>query len=407
MKSSSNIMNNTETKYLPLLFKLNDVNIDFLNIFNTDKKDQKKSKDTADVKLSSTMMLPLITLGFHHFIRRTRNSMVITKKQDFSNDIYYIVNKFECNIPNYDENIDKVALEYFNALEINNELLLSHDIYIFWEILILFKLSDYKSFTVINNHNNDLDKFKIAIHNYYKKILNIDAPNISEIDADIVLGNDKLENLELDDNYEEQKSYYLLLSEIISMLKCQNENGSFILKIFDIFTMPTVKLLYILCSLYKECYIYKPYFSRSSSTEKYIICKYYKYNKANKQIKSCISSLSKCSDILKSNNIYDIYPDLMIPHAFLYNIKFINIKIANVQQIVINQIIKYITQGNYYGDKYHSYREQQIESIRWWSKTFFPLVDSMINKEEIQSMLNFIEEKNNVELSRFISALLI
>ena len=43
---------------------------------------------------------------------------------------------------------------------------------------------------------------------------------------------------------------------------------------------------------------------------------------------------------------------------------YLNISIANKQQIMINKIVKYIKENNYYGEKYHNYRNDQIESTK-------------------------------------------
>ena len=51
--------------------------------------------------------------------------------------------------------------------------------------------------------------------------------------------------------------------------------------------------------------------------------------------------------------------------------RYINIEIANKQQIMINKIVVYIKENNYYGDKYHQYRESQIDATKWWINNYF------------------------------------
>ena len=106
--------------------------------------------------------------------------------------------------------------------------------------------------------------------------------------------------------------------------------------------------------------------------------------------------------------IYDIYPKLILPHDFLDKIKFINIKLANLQQIMINEIIKYIKENNYFGDKYHEFREKQIEATNWWVKMFFPPSDNLYkkNKEELNKLLLNTIEKYEIELQKFSSELI-
>ena len=76
-----------------------------------------------------------------------------------------------------------------------------------------------------------------------------------------------------DFNNKEQLHYFLILNEIFSAVYLQKPGGSYILKVFDIFTETSVHLLYLLNTLYSEVYIYKPKTSRPTNSEKYIVCK--------------------------------------------------------------------------------------------------------------------------------------
>ena len=77
-------------------------------------------------------------------------------------------------------------------------------------------------------------------------------------------------------------------------------------------------------------------------------------------------------DFQKRNEyLQDIFPNLELPEDFVNKMIYINIEIANKQQIMINKIVVYIKNNNYYGDKYHEYREKQIEASNWWIKTYF------------------------------------
>ena len=58
----------------------------------------------------------------------------------------------------------------------------------------------------------------------------------------------------------------------------QKMGGHFVLKIFDIFEDCTIDILYLLNTFYEKVIIMKPYTSRYANSEKYIICKYFKYD---------------------------------------------------------------------------------------------------------------------------------
>ena len=209
-----------------------------------------------------------------------------------------------------------------------------------------------------------------------------------------------------DINFQEQEGYKLILGEIVAALNVQAKDGNFVLKIFESFTLPTIKLLYILTSFYNETYIYKPSFSRPSDSERYLICKGFKYDQKkdsillDKRIKSLQNILEKMNTL---KFIYDIYPNLQVPQSFINKIKFINIKIANPQQIMINEIIKYIKENNYFGDKYHTFRENQIEATKWWVNNFYPPSKNLFekNKDDLQKMIDSILYKYSVEQEKF------
>jgi 23S rRNA U2552 (ribose-2'-O)-methylase RlmE/FtsJ len=76
-----------------------------------------------------------------------------------------------------------------------------------------------------------------------------------------------------DFNNKEQLHYILFLTEIIYGITLLKENGNFLIKFFDTFTDTSLDLLWLLSSCFREMYIYKPYTSRPTNSEKYIICK--------------------------------------------------------------------------------------------------------------------------------------
>jgi len=205
-----------------------------------------------------------------------------------------------------------------------------------------------------------------------------------------------------DENYQEQEAYMLILGEIIAALNVQAKNGHFVLKIFESFTMVTIKLIYILLLFYEESFIYKPYFSRDSNSEKYLVCKNFKFEQDSTKLKDILQKLEEVLQNMETNKfVRDIFPNLEIPIEFINKIKYINIQIVNTQQIMINKIIKYIKENNYFGEKYHSYKENQIKANKWWVDKFF------IN--EIKDYSTFLEERinfNDSEETLFLNKLI-
>jgi len=135
-----------------------------------------------------------------------------------------------------------------------------------------------------------------------------------------------------DFNNQEDISFKLILSQVFYALIMQKKGGHFVLKIFDVFKIKTVEVIYLLCNLYENVFIFKPNTSRSANSEKYIICRNYKNN--NKRI---ISNIIENFDIL-INQVESIHS--------LFNIQFNQLFITKLQEI--NAI----------------YGQQQLENIK-------------------------------------------
>jgi len=413
-----------------------------LLIFNLSKNDKSnRILESEELTLYSPFKShPQFKLGYHHFIDRTREALNITKKLDTKNEFYYVVNEFETTIQDYDEHIENLSKIYFN----DNKLVFGRDFYKFWELLFIFNIID-KNTKTITNITNDASDCLDSIVYYSEKILYIDSSKfqinnvivnqekefqfdknkqnqflnkITKKDdymnpakfikankqSDIIIANS--ENIYSSINSKEDESYKLLLGEILVILKSLNKNGHIILKVNDTFTSVTIKLVSLLTTLFDEIYIYKPLLSRLSDSEKYIICKKYKYDFSDKVAKKLSEMIEKIMKNIDSNEfLNDIFLDVEIPAELQNDFKFINTKFVNQQQILINEIVKYIKENNYFGDKFHESKNKQIEATKWWIKMFYPPSNNIYqtNKEIIDKLLKTTIDKNNQEKEKFLS----
>jgi 23S rRNA U2552 (ribose-2'-O)-methylase RlmE/FtsJ len=153
---------------------------------------------------------------------------------------------------------------------------------------------EYKIFTI--SLNRDLSQYRsYNLPSYNKSILNKhisivygrdntgDINNLDNIDwiANKSGGSNKFFLITADGGFDEgndfnnkeQLHYFLILNEIYSAITLQKRGGSFILKVFDIFTETSIQLLFLLNTLYDSIFVYKPKTSRPTNSEKYIICK--------------------------------------------------------------------------------------------------------------------------------------
>ena len=167
----------------------------------------------------------------------------------------------------------------------------------------------------ITNDGNLFKKDNL-IH-YYENMFN---------SIDLVTGDGGFD-FSIDFNNQETNSFKLILVQFIYAISIQKKGGTFILKIFDIFTLPTIELVFILSSIYESVYICKPNTSRIANSEKYLVCKNYKHNK--NITKFFINNFDNLFN--NNNNIYSLL-NITIPYLFISKLEEYN-AIYGQQQI--------------------------------------------------------------------------
>ena len=72
---------------------------------------------------------------------------------------------------------------------------------------------------------------------------------------------------------QERNVMHLIFSQLCFALVMQEKGGTFILKVFDLFSKASVDILHLLSAFYEEVSISKPNTSRYGNSEKYVVCK--------------------------------------------------------------------------------------------------------------------------------------
>ena len=171
------------------------------------------------------------------------------------------------------------------------------------------------------------------------------------------------------ENLQEQEAYKLIFSQIVTALKLNKKGGNFVLKIFDTYTTVTLKYLELLKSLYKEVYITKPFTSRISNSEKYVVC----INLINKVSAADIKKLEEMITLINKNdnyNMIEVFSDYNIDDKSIQLYKKINIELYNKQYVGMNNILTFVNLDNYNGVEYHNFLDKQIAASVYWNNTF-------------------------------------
>jgi len=125
-------------------------------------------------------------------------------------------------------------------------------------------------------------------------------------------------------NGQEIDSYRIIFSEIFVSFLLLEKGGNFVCKFFDIFTLFTIKMLYVLINCFEKVYITKPKTSRQANSEKYIVCK--GFIGINKEMEKCIYKLfNKMENLVNLNNNFVLdFENLNITNNFIKKINNIN-----------------------------------------------------------------------------------
>ena len=184
---------------------------------------------------------------------------------------------------------------------------------------------------------------------------------------------------------QEQLSYKLIFCEVVSAIATLKIGGNFILKIFDIFTNFNIKLIYFLTTLFIDgVYIMKPFTSRPSNSEKYIVCK--KFKGIEQTYLNKLYTIIDDWDKLTKNNkfVYDIF-DINVPDKFEKSIQSYNIYIVTNQLKNILKTLSYIKLNLNYRSLDVLKQEQSIISLLWCKKYN---IDININSRYLNKKLN-------------------
>jgi len=183
-----------------------------------------------------------------------------------------------------------------------------------------------------------------------------------------------------DFNKQEQVAFRLIFTQVLYALVMQKKGGHFVLKIFDIFEYGTIDILYLLSTFYEKVVLMKPYTSRYANSEKYVICKKFKYDNISDLHKKFIGILSFFNgfdfDKYKINSILDV----PIQNYYINSINEINSIFGHQQIENILNTIKIITHKDKKQEKIYNLKCQNVQKcINWCIKNEIPYSKSNIS----------------------------
>jgi 23S rRNA U2552 (ribose-2'-O)-methylase RlmE/FtsJ len=163
------------------------------------------------------------------------------------------------------------------------------------------------------------------------------AHEFISVKADLITADGAFGYNETEDDYQNQevRHYALFIAEIIAALHAQAEGGSFVLKIFDILSDCTIKLLAILSYCYSSVCLFKPTTSRQANSEKYAICTNFCKPDNYTEI---IAKLEHGLRLLKSTDVpSNLVFDFSLEPNFIQNVKGYNDRFIENEYLTIKE----------------------------------------------------------------------
>lgn len=173
-----------------------------------------------------------------------------------------------------------------------------------------------------------------------------------------------------DFNHQEILAQNLIVAEVLYAISLQKYEGSFVLKIFDIFTKVTVDLLQLLCGVYDDVIIFKPSTSRIANSEKYVVCK--RFNISDEEVRKAL--IAKCRHFFVGLGLgpaLGVSGILRAEHhgiQLLARIEEINVMLGQQQIENIATTVSLIQSKLY--DRLESYKRANVQKCILWCERY-------------------------------------
>ena len=164
----------------------------------------------------------------------------------------------------------------------------------------------------------------------------------------------------------------LIFTQMIYAIILQKKGGTFILKIFDIFTQATIDILYILSVFYNKVYIIKPNTSRYANSERYIVCKLFKGGIDENFLNNLYYIFQK----LNTEKNISRFLNIEVPYILTNKIEEINAIIG--QQQLENILLTLNILDNRKSEKLETLKKNNIQKcIQWCCKNKLPYIKNL------------------------------
>lgn len=179
-----------------------------------------------------------------------------------------------------------------------------------------------------------------------------------------------------DFNGQEINSCQIIYSEVIIAINLLAKGGSLVCKIFDIFSLSTIYILYIIYNCFEKVSFFKPDTSRPANSEKYLICLNFLDNISEEKKREFLLLIKRWEEMVKENDSYiSLKINKIIPNEFIHSLN-------NFNNLYMNRQLKYLEKtfdinNGLNKEDFLKLKEEQINIAKKWCLTY----DIEINKK--------------------------
>ena len=188
-----------------------------------------------------------------------------------------------------------------------------------------------------------------------------------------------------DFNAQETKMGGLLYSQVVFASVLQKQGGTFILKMFDTFSLLSVQILYLLSVMYEKVYVVKPHTSRYANSERYIVAQ--GFRSRDGRLDWGIQFLDNFEKV-QTHNVYSIFT-YEIPSLFLTRVEECNAALGQQQMDTISATLTLIR--NPRQEKIEKMRSLNIQKcVTWCQKNKVPY------NRDVRQLNMFLSARNKI-----------
>lgn len=245
-----------------------------------------------------------------------------------------------------------------------------------------FKISENENIKIVYGEENNPQHDGNL---YNKDVVNGFANQVGKVDLVTADGGFEAK----DENNKETEHLKLFLAETLTAFKVLNKNGSFILKIYDIFTRPTLELLFLLSSSFKQVEIKKPVSSRPANSERYVVCHGFKGFNTDIHVNIEDGEYSSILDMTDAEKKRF--------EKFVYNLEKQNEEYVNRVISNINEVLNFITinENNKVAKRDKEKEQEMFKEV--WEKVY-----EKKERKEKRSKKKVSKKGLNVEAKEFV-----